>query len=300
MESLNAFRGSVGDAFTTLPLLLIGFTFFLGTLTSNIGLLYLFLGQLILVPALSFLGNEKGFLHFVRKGDAYDTNNYTKGVKWVLSVFLFFIVNSSGLQAVTGSSAWSSLWVALLIPMIGQLYSPNNSVFDCFNPSIWLGATRSTSTPGPACGILPPTEDPTDKTYNSPSQWLNHIVFFFGFIFANVSAVYNEPPPPPSSDPDAQARIDLRVANRKRLTGWIGFVAALVFVILLVFRFRKTECEESLKITAIPLILALITGTAWFNIVYKKCGVRPADVLGIVNGMISTDLIDNPIVCVTS
>jgi hypothetical protein len=90
------------------------------------------------------------------------------------------------------------------------------------------------------------------------------------------------------------------VANRKRLTGWIGFVAALVFVMLLVFRFRKTECEESLIITALPLILALITGNAWFNLVYKNCGVRPADVLGIVNGMISTDLIDNPIVCVTS
>jgi hypothetical protein len=185
MESLDAFRGSIGDAFTTLPLLLIGFTFFLGTLTSNIGLLYLFLGQLILVPALSFLGNEKGFLHFVRKGDAYDTNNYTKGVKWILSSILFFTVNSSGLQAATGSSAWSSLWIALLIPMIGQLYSPNNSVFDCFNPAVWFGATRSSTTPGPACGILPSE----DKTYNSPSQWLNHIVFFFGFI-SQMSPLY--------------------------------------------------------------------------------------------------------------
>ena len=55
MESLG---DSFGDAFITLPLLIIGFIFFLGTLTSNIGLLYLFLGHLGIVPALEFLGNE--------------------------------------------------------------------------------------------------------------------------------------------------------------------------------------------------------------------------------------------------
>jgi hypothetical protein len=50
----------VTDAFLTLPLLLIGFTFFFGTLTSNIGMLYLFLGHILIVPCISYLENEEG------------------------------------------------------------------------------------------------------------------------------------------------------------------------------------------------------------------------------------------------
>ena len=52
-------RNSLGDAFITLPLLLLGFIFLFGTLTSNTGLLLLFIGQAVLVPILGFLGNVK-------------------------------------------------------------------------------------------------------------------------------------------------------------------------------------------------------------------------------------------------
>jgi hypothetical protein len=50
----------------------------------------------------------------------------------------------------------------------------------------------------------------------------------------------------------------------------------------------------------VPLIVIGLTGASWFTVVHTKCGVRPADVLGLVQGMISPDLIDNPVVCMGS
>jgi len=60
MESVVSLRNSFGDAFITLPLLLLGFIFLFGTLTSNTGLLLLFIGQAVLVPILGFFANYDG------------------------------------------------------------------------------------------------------------------------------------------------------------------------------------------------------------------------------------------------
>jgi hypothetical protein len=78
-------------------------------------------------------------------------------------------------------------------------------------------------------------------------------------------------------------------------------MAALLFVfaILVFFRYVRTPCESGLLYSLIPLIIIGLTGASWFKYV-ASCGVRPADVLGIVQGMISPDLIDNPIVCLGS
>jgi hypothetical protein len=280
---MESFRSSVGDAFITLPLLIVGFVFFLGTLTSNTGLLFLFLGHLLVVPALAFLANDKFNL------------TATNIVQRIISALIFFNVNASQ------TSWWA--WIAAAIPLIGHGLTLNGpekySSFDFYNPLLFI-SKHSSKSPNPACSIYANT-DPND-IYYSPSNWVTHITFFFGFILANVVAIYNEPAPPPPESPDPAVAAerkgaqDARVSNRKTTVAWIGTISVIVFVILLAFRYKKTDCEDKPLAVLIPIGLILMTGWSWFNVV-KSCGVRPADTLGIVQHMLSSDLIDNPIVC---
>jgi hypothetical protein len=294
---MEALQSTFGDAFTTLPLLIMGFIFFLGTLTSNIGLLYLFVGHLIIVPALSYLGNNDGHPFL----DSNNQLNPTMLVKWLFSLAVFFGINMGSLAFTAGVNSWFFL---LLLFVVGAQWYNRTSFFDVLNIMKFFPLGIDTSvkvTPAPTCNIVP--TGPDEPIYSSPSHWVNHITFFFGFIMSNTVAVYNEPTPPKANtgDKDADdtrnAAIDSRVKNRKSLALSIAFVSTLVFLFLLMFRYR-VGCESHFALALIPIGFAYMTGYFFFSLIYKGCGVRPADVLGIVQGMISSDLIDNPIVCV--
>jgi len=300
---MEALQSTFGDAFTTLPLLIMGFIFFLGALTSNIGLLYLFIGHLIIVPALSYLGNEE-----VRPIPELFKGNITGFFKYLFSVGVFFSINSSSIFVSNGSTLSYIIFAFTLLACILQ-NGIEKSLFHFYNPLDWswdidgprISKLESSNTASPACNIVP-TDD--GEIYNSPSHWVNHIVFFFGFIMSNTITVYNEPTPPKVSTSDAaadekrNAQIDQRVGNRKSLALSIACVSTIVFLVLLFFRYKKTGCEGNFWLALVPVLIAYGTGYGFFNLLYKACGVRPADVLGIVQGMISSDLIDNPIVCV--
>jgi hypothetical protein len=299
MEVIDAIRSTVGDAFLTLPLLIMGFSFFLGTLTSNIGLLYLFLGHILLVPAVSFLANEPGPAWFEGK-----TISVTKGLKWLLSMLLFLNIHGSAL----GGGAAYSMNTLLLLPLIGQFiahsYGKDVPVFWFLNPAQWFMTPNEKDKSG-TCSVLPGA-DAKDGLYSAPSAWLAHVTFFFGFLFNNAIAVYNQPTPKLSGAVDEATRQDrenrlaLRVRNRKWLAAGIMMALLVAFSILVFFRYSRTPCEAGFLYSLVPLIITGLTGASWFQSVYQNCGVRPADVLGIVQGMISPDLIDNPIVCVGS
>lgn len=301
---MEALQGSFGDAFSTLPLLIMGFIFFLGMLTSNIGLLYLFIGHLVVVPALSFLGNEGGNPFYT--GNDPDV---TKIFKWFASILIFFGINfGSGSNSLEKDGVQNSVTGfaigGTLLPIIGGILQLvfKRPFFHFINPANipLFGITDYKPTPGPGCNILPGTENP----YSSPSHWVNHLSFFFGFIMSNAIVIYKEatPPNPPTSDPAAdkkrQLGIDLRVSNRKSITLTIMVLSTIIFGVLLLFRYKKTACENNFWLALVPLLIAYFTGFAFFSLIYRSCGVRPADVLGLVQGLIDTKLIDNPIVCV--
>jgi hypothetical protein len=298
---MEALQSTFGDAFTTLPLLIMGFIFFLGALTSNIGLLYLFIGHLIIVPALGYLGNQTG--HPFYEGDTFSATGL---VKWIFSLAVFFGINTGSLQVSTTSISVFGLLFGLLPTILQVLFK--ESFFHFYNPLDWkngegvrYSGIESSNTASPACNIVPSDDG---KMYNSPSHWVNHIVFFFGFIMSNTIAVYLEKSPAKVSTGDSaadnkrNAEADQRVTNRKSLVVSIACVSSIVFLVLLFFRYKKTGCEDDFRLAIVPILIAYGTGYGFFNLLYKGCGVRPADVLGIVQGMISSDLIDNPIVCV--
>jgi hypothetical protein len=295
MEYVQGIHSTIGDVFLTLPLLLIAFLLFMGTVTSNVGMLYLFLGHLFFAPALGFLANEKGTAWFEN-----DKFKIAKLCKWLFSVLV-----TLGLMARSlGGGANYAIYFLALIPFLGQYiayhYTSEKSVLWFFNPLGWFVHEGDVSASrGSTCEMIP-REDSTPWT--TPSAWVTHMSFFFGFLFANANAILNEPTPKLNdSSPEAaerQAKLDGRVANRKTLVSIIIAVAVVAALLLLLFRYTKTPCEASFWHSLIPIVLIGLGGASWFQIIYKDCGVRPADVLGMVSSMISPNKADNPIVCV--
>lgn len=302
MESIVSLRDSLGDAFVTLPLLLLGFVFLFGTLTSNTGLLLLFIGEVVLVPILGFLGNNKGDPFRTANKQGEMSFDLITALKTVIACVIFYSVHSTA----TSSGGMFSTPIIIIILQYVVLYftagKSQYSHFDIVNPARWFGVETRSPSDSVNCSIIPNAKD----TYKSPTYWANHIVFFFGFLISNAVAVYSEPTPKVTDagteqeQKERQARVDARVANRKFLTACIIGICSVVLILLLAFRYNKSECEGSFSLAFVPLLIAGLTGSAWFTMIYKSCGVRPTDILGIVQGMVPAELVDNPIVCVGS
>jgi len=322
MESLSdwveEFIATVGDSFLALPYLLIGITFFIGALTSNVGLLYLFIGQLFIVPLICFLANEPGPPLW-----PFNRPNVPKILKWILSYFTIFTINAVGTGYGTfglygGGMATAQQAGAFILPIWTLLvqyydvaynpskdYNGNITVMDTVNPYNLLAFFFGWKEPPlkRECSLIPSSPSPQRA---SPSTWICHIAFFTGFVIANAIAIFNEPIPnlrmttDPKINQTRETALTERVENRKWISSAIICMAIFVFVLLVFARRYMTVCEDSLWLSLYPMIFILITGGAWFSFLQKTCGIRPADVLGIVQGMISPELIDNPIICTGS
>ena len=300
MGYIEDIRSLAADAFFTLPLLIIGFIFFLGTLTSNVGLLLLFVGHLFIAPALSFLANETGLPWMDNDGKI---SIIKKAIPWLFSAILVLGIQGKSLEQYPyGPTAL----LVYIIPFFGMLIhyvfnedkENKKSFFSFLNivEYIW-GSPKHKENAASTCGMIPGSKD----QYFSPSDWSTHLTFFIGFVIANAITIFQQPAPIiKPSDPERQQSLDDRVNNRKFLSAFIIAVSIITFIILILFRFNKTPCESTIAYSATPLILIGLTGAAWFQVIYTSCGINPTDVLGIVQGMISPAMADNPIVCVGS
>jgi len=297
MGYIEDIRSLAADAFLTLPLLIIGFVFFLGTLTSNVGLLLLFVGHLFVAPALSFLANESGLPWLDNEGKI----SIKKAISWIFSAIVVLGIQGKSLQQYAYGGTGLLIYI---IPFFGMLFhyafnedkENKKSFFSFFNIVEYIWGSPKRKENAESCGMVPGSNQ-----YFSPSDWTTHLTFFIGFVIANASAIYQQPAPIiKPSDPERQQNLDDRVSNRKILSGFIMAVAIISFIILILFRFNKTPCESTLAYSATSLIIIGLTGAAWFNVIYTSCGINPTDVLGIVQGMISPSMADNPIVCLGS
>lgn len=289
-------RASFGDAFVTLPLLIAGVLFFVGTLTSNTGMLYLFLGHMLVVPSLSFLSNEvPPFLRPTGRIPFTSPENLVFILKWVVSTAIWFGITMTGYRQKGEESVSTSIKATSpLLYFFTFLFNPLHIIL------------KSPPVPsGPNCSIYPNAKD-SDTIYSNPSNWITHVVFFFSFVIANAVQIYNLPTPTikgtddPKINKERQATLEARVSNRKWLTAAILLVSVVSLVGLLILRFNSTPCERSFWHALFPMAATGFLSTAYYGFITNFCGARPTDVLGIVQGMISPELADNPIVCVGS
>jgi hypothetical protein len=295
MSIVEEIRDLFRDTFYTLPLLILGFLFFFGTMTSNVGVLYLLIGHVILVPALSFLSDPASniFINMV----SFNT---------LSSILSLTIVLWTHAQALGGGNNYL-LFLLMIVPYILQAFGFDKSVLFFYNP---IAMARSTvyndeesaylDSKSGACAMLPNTGKPRIN----PSTWVSHFVFLYGFIMANATAIMNEPVPVQYnsnvvSENDGKAnKIAERVNNRKKRSMMVMAFTTIIFALLLAARYMYSDCEGSFVYNAIPIVITALTGAAWFQILYVDCGIRPADILGIIQGMVSPRMADNPIVCV--
>ena len=296
---LREIRDNITDTFYNLPLIMLGFIFLLATLTSNVGLIYLLLGHSTLVPALSFLSD--------RTSNPYMDNkkNFMAGVK-SLACQLFILTVQA--RALGGGLRYLMLLLCLL-PFLGQIFGANKSAMFFFNPIGWFrsGEVDDESPEligkkSETCGMLPggvPREN--------PSTWISHMAFFYGFLLANSDAIMNQPAPKlynvdkNTKDYNKQKeKVRLRVQQRKRRVTMVITISTIIFLMLFIGRYLLSKCEGNFFYNIIPVVITSLTGAAWFRILYKDCGIQPSDILGIVQGMISPRMADNPIVCVGS
>ena len=299
MEYVEGIRTFVADTFLTFPLIMIGFIFFLGVLTSNSGLLFLFFGHLFLVPSLEFVSNESGPAWF--RDSKF---NILKLLNWLFSVLLVLGVNANSL----GGGDYYYLMLLSVIPFVGQFvyHSSEKEITPLFffNPLAWFlpANTGSEARAAAKCSMVP-NSSLEGNIYRTPSFWSAHLVFFMGFFFQNALTIYNEPAPKltdPNSTEAQKASLETRVTNRKWISAGAIAMSLVIFTIFLIFRYGSTPCEGSFLYSLIPLILIAITGGAWFKIIYNTCGVKPADILGIAQGFLSPNNLDTPVVCIGS
>ena len=299
---MEGIKSSIGDAFLTLPLIIAGFTFFLGTLTSNISLLYLFLGHITVAPALSTFFNMPPFF-------SSGKFNFVQGVGWFFSMLIIFGIYSNLLDSVINNKL--SYLLFLLIIIFGGLgfFWKDTPSGQHINALSYFEKYSKDLTPSPLCSIIPGLSDEKiPQIHTGPSAWVVNIAFFFGFIMANVVSIYNLPVPSlpedltiASSDSenkkDQENKLNQRVNFRKTLVLVIGIITSVLFLLLLYFRFNDSGCEKNFVFCLTPIILCYSLGMGFFQLIYKSCGILPTDVLGIANGAISPDLIDTPIIC---
>jgi hypothetical protein len=195
----------------------------------------------------------------------------------------------------------------MIVPYILQAFGFNKSVLFFYNP---IAMARSTvyndedsaylKSKSGACAMLPNTSTPRIN----PSTWVSHFVFLYGFIMANATAIMNEPVPVQynsnalSENDGKKNKIAERVNNRKKRSMMVMAFTTIIFALLLAARYLYSDCEGSFMYNAIPIVITGLAGAAWFQILYVDCGIRPADILGIIQGMVSPRMADNPIVCV--
>ncbi len=273
-DTIEALQRLLIDSFALFPALVMGFLFLFGIFTSNIGMLFLLLGHAIVVPSLNLLSNPIEF-----KG-------VPSALRYGAAGLIVYIVLSAGLG--TDAIGYYSMLVSFA-PLLALIFWPAKSV-------------EKAAEAGPGCAVYPGSEP---DYFSAPSAWTAHTVFFFSFLISNAAWIYTLPSPTiKNPSPDAkvnqkrQQALDARVANRKNLTATIAGLSAVILAAFLVIRYRSTRCESFSPWILVPLAVTATTGAAWFRTITTTCGVRPTDILGVVQNLLSPDVLDNPIVCV--
>ena len=310
VDKVFSIKDSFQDGLLVLPHLLSGFFFFIGLFTTNIGMLCIAIGQLVIVPVLSHFANGKFPISYDKDGKfVFNVMGIASTLAASLIIMLIIISSIGGLTGFIVGPLLIGL--LLIVNIIYSLFGNDPiSLFDSVNPSQWIfGPPEKREESNTALCYLSPEEmftkgQPVQR--RSPSGWTIHVLFFFGFLLANAYTMYDMPPPvlKPTGDAkidsSSKEQLNIRVNNRKIITGTIFGLCLIGLLAILYVRMTLMPCEDSIFSIAFPMLYCFLFGIAWFTVITKSCGIPASDILGLVQGFISPQAIDNPIVCIGS
>lgn len=296
-DKLFSIKDSLQEGILVLPHLLSGFFFFIGILTSNIGMLCLAFGHFFIVPSISVFANNDW--------KVYNDKGFDFGG-------LFRPVLAGGVLAIClvgflGASAIIPILFALKFAIDAGFANSHMTLFDTINPYVWFNGTikKKKESTVDLCYLSPEDTFGTDQR-RTPSGWTIHLLFFAGFLISNAARIYALPVPNISTSGDTKIdannkeQIDILVNNRKIITGTVIGLAILVVVVLLYVQYTMTPCEDTIYESLFPMIYCILFGVSWYTFLTDSCGIPASDILGLVQGFISPTAITNPIVCVGS
>ena len=301
VDKLFSIKDSLQDGLLVLPHLLSGFFFFISILTMNIGMLCLALAHFFIVPSISFFANNEWSLW---AGSGVNIGGIAYSFIPAIGI-LACLINVTSLSSISSIILPIMYLVKAVLPLISDNYDSKMPLFDSINPYVWVNGKIEKK---PAASIdlcyLAPEERLNGDQRRSPSGWLIHVLFFFGFLLANASTLYAQPTPTitPTNDSRINAsskeQLDIRVNNRKIITGSIIGLSIISLGLLLWFRYSFSPCEDTIYESLFPLCFTFLLGMAFYTTLTDSCGIPASDILGLVQGFISPNAVDNPIVCI--
>ena len=303
MDKLFSIKDSLQDGLLVLPHLLSGFFFFIGILTMNIGMLCLALAHFFIVPSISFFANNEWSIW---AGGGVNIGGIAYSFIPAIGI-LACLINVTSLSSISSILLPIMYLVKAVLPLISDKYDSKMPLFDSINPYVWVnGKIEKKHAATIDLCYLSPEERLSGDQRRSPSGWLIHVLFFFGFLLANASTLYAQPTPTitPTKDSRINAsskeQLDIRVNNRKIITGSIIGLSIVSLGLLLWFRYSLSPCEDTIYESLFPLSVTLLLGVAFYTTLTDSCGIPASDILGLVQGFISPNAVDNPIVCIGS
>lgn len=106
-----------------------------------------------------------------------------------------------------------------------------------------------------------------------PSYWMQHVLFFLGYLIANGVAIHGLP--------EEKGQPEYLVSNRKAKANTVISVAVVAAILLSYFRFTITGNAETLIGIGAAFVTGGALGYGWYQFA-AYCGARHADVFGVV------------------
>jgi hypothetical protein len=299
---MDAVRTFLLDSFQVTPLLLVMAMFFLGVLTSNIGMLLSAVGAMLIAPTFHILSTQ--FSNPVASAKtAFATNPFL-----LILGGLFYLVGPALLAApiqalaIKGednpdSTKSYGAFAVYAILILG--YLAEKPPGQMLNPLRWFSSqtTGLTGADARSCALLPP--HPGQTVYSFPSLWTLLYSFIFGLLLTNAVELYRLPPPSLSTVPSPALKdsLDKQETTRKQIALASIALLSLITIGVLYYRTSVVGCDSYLDI---PLFAwAAAFGAGWYAILTKDCGIRATDLFGIVSSYVPPSALNKPIVCTT-
>ncbi len=219
-------RGFLSSSFLALPLILYGWSFFLGLTTGNIGLLILSIGGATLVPLVTWFTHTilDLILNLVSYGSLFESGIKESVIK--------------NLKKTPGLNFSKAIESRLLTK---DVYKSFFATEDC-----------------KACSVLQTGEGcEDDLSYIFPSYWMAEVAFFFFFVITNAAAIKDM-----KEDEGASKE---KVDKRKDQANLVLTIASILFIILTAVRYFILGCETITGILYATAVFGSLAA-AWYSV----------------------------------